>query len=65
MAIVAINEKYQRTVDRYLYWNDQYNVLVDSGKEDSKAGDKAFDKLSYYFGILPKREQRNIKSLSD
>ncbi len=57
---VAINPKYQTKVNAFVRWNEKYDALVDSSKEESKAGDNAYEKAKDNWDLLPKREQANI-----
>lgn len=61
MSIIAINPKHQKLVDKFLKANAKYDVLVNLGTEDSKAGDNAYNKAQEFYLELPKREQANLK----
>ena len=58
--MLALNKKYQTTVNRVVLWNNKYNTLVEQGREESQRGECAYDKLMSYWSELPKREQINL-----
>ena len=60
-VVVALNKKWQATVNRFIKWDKKYNDLVnlDDDKNDRKQ-ENAFNKAAENFNELPKREVRNI-----
>ena len=59
--IIAINKKYQTTINRFIRWDKKYNAIVEE-TDDSCEGKQglAYDKAHEYFHELPKREQKNL-----
>ena len=59
--ITAINPKYQTTISRFVKWDSTYNEIVDATDDaNGREQQHAYERASYYFGILPKRERTNI-----
>lgn len=58
MKVIAINKKYQSTVNRFIAWNDKHDQAVN--EENEKKAEKTYDKACELFRLLPKREQMNI-----
>ena len=58
MNVVAINKKYQSTVNRFITWNNKHDQAVN--EENEKKAEKTYDKAYELFHLLPKREQMNI-----
>jgi len=59
----AINKAHQTTVNRFIKWNDKYDALVNAEKEESPAGERAYEKALDLWCELPKREQANLMRL--
>jgi hypothetical protein len=63
--VKAINSKHQRNVTAFISWNEKYDLLIDGGKDETKASEKAYSKALDLWDALPKREQKNIEKHID
>lgn len=64
VKVTAINPKYQKTVNRFLNWNQRHDEVVNDNflndREGSPLQERTYKKAYIYFHDLPKRERVNI-----
>ena len=60
MLVKAVNPTHQKSVNLFIKLNAKYDSIVNSGLDETRAGDVAFDKAHDAWLNLPKREQKNI-----
>jgi hypothetical protein len=60
LVCVAVNKKYQSTVNRFLAWNFKYDQLVNQELDETRKGEHAYEKAFELYHELTKREQANI-----
>ncbi|WGL39686.1 hypothetical protein PG288_6 [Vibrio phage PG288] len=64
MIIKSVNPKHQKSVNRFLTWDQKYDQAVNENqqadRDDSPAQSRAYNRAADLWSALPKREQQNI-----
>lgn len=60
-TIIAINPKYQATINKFIMWNAKYDEVVQATDDNGgRKQENAYDKAKSYLEALPARERKNL-----